>query len=136
MTAQSATDTDVAVVQSVFAAFAGGDVAALATLFHDDATWNHRNDDRFAGVHRGLADITAYLGASAELTAGTLRALPQAVMADGAGHVAVLTALSATRPDGRSLDDVQVVVVRVEDGRVRSFDQFVGDPRAVAAFWA
>jgi len=136
MTAQSASNADVAVVQAVFAAFAGGDVAALGSLFHADATWNHRNDDRFGGVHRGLDAITAYLGESAELTAGTLRAVPQAVMADGAGHVAVLTAVSATRPDGRAFDDPQIVLVGVEAGRVRSIDQFVGDPRAVAAFWA
>jgi len=136
MTAQSATDADVAVVQAVFGAFASGDVAALGSLLHADATWNHRNDDRFGGVHRGLEAITAYLGASAELTAGTLRALPQAVMADGAGHVAVLTRVSATRPDGRAFDDAQVVLVSVEGGRVRSIEQFVGDPRAVASFWA
>jgi len=136
MTAPSAHDTDIAVVQAVFGAFASGDIAALGGLLHADATWNHRNDDRFGGVHRGLDAITAYLGASAELTAGTLRALPRAVMADGAGHVAVLTQVSATRPDGRSFDDAQIVLVGVDHGRVRSIEQFVGDPRAVAAFWA
>jgi ketosteroid isomerase-like protein len=80
--------------------------------------------------------ILDYLGQSAELTAGTLRAIPQAVMGDGAGHVAVLTQVSATRPDGRSFDDRQIVLVTVEGGRVRSIEQFVGDPPAVARFWA
>lgn len=130
------TDTDIAVVRSVFETFATGDVARLGDLFHPDATWHHRNDDRFGGVHQGLDAIMAYLGASAELTAGTLRAVPQSVMADGAGHVAVLTQVSATRPDGRSFDNPQIVLVVVADGRVRSIDQFVGDPPAVAAFWA
>ncbi len=130
------TDTDVAVVRAVFECFATGDVARLGDLFHPDATWNHRNDDRFGGVHRGLDAIMSFLGASAELTAGTLRAVPQSVMSDGAGHVAVLTQVSATRPDGRSFDNPQMVLVSVADGRVRSIDQFVGDPRAVTAFWA
>jgi ketosteroid isomerase-like protein len=136
MTAPSTADTDIAVVHSVFSAFATGNVAALGDLFAPDATWNHRNDDRFGGVHAGLADIMAYLGASAELTAGSLRAVPQSTMADGAGRVAVLTQVSATRPDGRSFDDPQVVVFTLDGDRVRSVDQFVGDPRAVAAFWA
>ena len=136
MPAQSTTDADTAVVHAVFEAFASGDVAALAHLLHPDATWNHRNDDRFGGLHQGLDAILAYLGKSAELTAGTLRAVPQSVMADGAGHVAVLTQVSATRPDGRSFDNPQIVLIAVDGGRVRSIDQFVGDPRAVAAFWA
>lgn len=136
MATQSPANPDVAVVQSLFQSFATGDVAALDGLLHADASWNHRNDDHFAGVHRGVPAIVAYLGQSAELTGGTLRAVPQAVMADGAGHVAVLTQVTASRPDGRSFDDLQVVVVTVDGGRVRSIEQFVGDPRAVAAFWA
>jgi uncharacterized protein len=136
MAAESTTDTDLAVVRNVFQSFATGDVAALGDLLHSDATWTHRNDDRFGGVHRGIEAILAYLGQSAELTAGTLRATPQTLMGDGAGRVAVLVQLSATRPDGRSIDNPQIVLVTLDGGRVRSIDQFVGDPRAVAAFWA
>jgi hypothetical protein len=87
-------------------------------------------------VHRGIEAITAYLGASAELTAGTLRAVPQSLMGDGAGRVSVLVQLTASRPDGRSIDNPQIVLFTLDGDRVRSVDQFVGDPRAVAAFWA
>jgi ketosteroid isomerase-like protein len=73
---------------------------------------------------------------AAQLTAGTLRAVPQLIMADGQGHVSVLVRLSATRPDGRSMDGPQLVLFTIDGGRVRSIDQFVGDPAAVAAFWA
>ena len=78
----------------------------------------------------------AYLAQSAQLTAGTLRAVPQSVMADGQGRVCVLVQLSATRPDGRAMDGAQLVLVTLDGGRVRSIDQFVGDPAAVAVFWA
>ena len=57
-------------------------------------------------------------------------------MADGQGHVAVPVRLSASRPDGRTMDGPQVVLVTVDNGRVRAIEQFVGDPAAVAAFWA
>lgn len=135
-TTETGASSDVAVVQSLFAAFAAGDTAGFADLLHAGATWIHRNDDRFAGVHSGPEAIMAYLGESVELTAGTLRAVPASVMADGAGRVCVVTQLSATRPDGRALDDTQILLIGVDGGRARSFDQFVGDPRAVAAFWA
>ena len=68
--------------------------------------------------------------------ADLLHAEPQSVMADGQGHVAGPVRLSASRPDGRTMDGPQVVLVTVEGGRVRAIEQFVGDPAAVAAFWA
>ena len=136
MTASTATSTGVDVVRGVFGAFASGDLAALSDLLHADATWHHHNDDRFGGIHRGAGAVVAYLTESDLLTAGALRAEPRSVMADGQGHVAVLVRLSASRPDGRTMDGPQVLLVIVEGGRVRAIEQFVGDPAAVAAFWA
>ena len=135
-TASTATSTDVDVVRAVFGAFASGDLAALSDLLHPGATWHHHNDDRLGRIHRGSAAVMAYLAESAQLTEGTLRAVPQLVMTDGEGHVSVLVRLSATRPDGRSMDGPQLVLFAIDGGRVRSIEQFVGDPAAVAAFWA
>ena len=136
MTTATAAENDVAVVQAGFEAFAKGDVAAFGAMFHRDATWNHRNDDRLGGVHRGRDGIMAFLGESAQLTAGTLRAVPEALMGDGEGRVAAIMRVNGQRPDGRSFDDQQMLLCAIEGDRVRSFDQFVGDPSAVKAFWA
>ena len=127
---------DIGVVRSGFEAFAKGDLAAFASLFHVDATWNHRNDDRLGGIHRGRDGIIAFITESMKLTAGTLRPVPQSFLADAEGRVAVLVRISATRPDGRSFDDPQVLLFTVDGDRVRTVDQFVGDPAAVTAFWA
>lgn len=134
--AAPSTAVDADVVRGLFGAFASGDLAALADLLHSDATWHHHNDDRLGGIHRGSDAVIAYLTESARLTGGTLHAVPQSVMADGESHVAVLVRLSASRPDGRSMDGPQMLLVTVEGGRVRAIEQFVGDPAAVAAFWA
>ena len=135
-TASTAATTDVDVVRAFFGAFASGDLAALSDLLHANATWHHHNDDRHGGIHRGAEAIIAYLTESALLTAGTLHAEPQSVMTGGEGHVAVLVRFSASRPDGRTIGCPQVLIVTVESGRVRAIEQFVGDPAAVAAFWA
>lgn len=110
-------------------------MAGFAALFHPDATWNHRNPDRLGGVKHGVGEIVAFLGQSMTDTAGTLRPVPELIMSDDDGHVAVLTTISAERPDGRTFDDVQILYFVVEDALVRSVDQFVGDPPAVTAFW-
>ena len=127
---------DVQAVKAGYDAVAAGDIAAFAAGFHPDATWNHRNPDRLGGTKHGIEEITGFLGASFELTGGTLRAVAERYLPDGAGHVAVLTRVSGTRPDGRTFDDTQVLYFQVEDGRIRSVDQFIGDPPAVTDFWA
>jgi ketosteroid isomerase-like protein len=131
MTTATAGATDVAVVRSGFEAFAKGDVTAFAAMFHPDATWHHRNDDRLGGVHRGSDGIVAFIAESSELTGGTL-----SFMADGEGRVSVLVRVSGSRPDGRSFDNPQILLFNVDGDGVRSVDQFVGDPSAVTAFWA
>ena len=137
MTITAAHDTaDVEAVRRGFAAVAAGDMAAFAAGFYPDATWNHRNDDQLGGVKHGIDEIVDFLAQSMTLTGGTLRPVPEVLMSDGAGNVAVRTRISATRPDGRSFDDTQILLFAVADGRVRSVDQFVGDPDAVTAFWA
>jgi ketosteroid isomerase-like protein len=136
MITDTAAGTDVALVRSVFEAFANRDLAAIGDLFHDDATWNHRNNDRLGGLHRGSDGIVAFMAESAQLTAGTLRPVPQSFMADGEGRVSVLVQVSGTRPDGRSFDNPQVLLLTLDGGRVRTVDQFVGDPATVTAFWA
>ena len=50
--------------------------------------------------------------------------------------MAVVTQVSGTRPDGRTFDDTQILLFALEGDRVRSVDQFIGDPTAVTAFWA
>jgi ketosteroid isomerase-like protein len=132
--ATAAADTDV--VRAGFRAVAAGDLAGFAAMFHPGATWNHRNDDRLGGVKVGVDSIVDFLAQSMELTAGTLRPVPEIFMPDGAGHVAMLTRISGTRPDERAFDDKQILLFELEQGRVRAVDQFVGDPMAVTAFWA
>jgi ketosteroid isomerase-like protein len=136
MTTTTTADTDIAVVRAGFDAVARGDLPAFADMFHADAIWNHRNDDRLGGLHRGSDGIVAFLAESMQLTAGTLRAVPQTVMADGEGHVMVLTRISGSRPDGRTFDDQQILLFHVDGDRVRNVDQYIGNPTAVTAFWA
>ena len=117
--------------------FAAGDLAGFAAMFHPDATWNHRNDDRLGGVNAGVDGIVAFLERVGAAHRG--HAARRARDLHGRRRRAASpcsTRVSATRPDGRTFDDTQILLFTLEDGRVRSVDQFVGDPAAVTAFWA
>ena len=84
--------SDVAVVSAGFQAISEGDVAGFAAMFHADATWNHRNDDRLGGVKAGVDAILGFLGESMALTTGTLRPVPEVFMTD---HPPAVTAFWA-----------------------------------------
>jgi ketosteroid isomerase-like protein len=127
--------SDIAVVRGGFEAFGKGDMAAFAAMFAPEATWNHRNPDRLGGIHEGREGIVGFIVESGRLTAGTLRAVPEGILADGEGKVAVITRVSGTRPDGRTFDDPQILLFAVDGDVVRSVDQYIGDPPAVTAFW-
>jgi uncharacterized protein len=127
--------SNVQIVRSGYEAFGRGDMAALSELFAQDAVWTHRNGGRFAGPKNGFDAITAFFGESVQLSAGTLRVEPTELLSD-AGSVAVLVHMTATRPDGRVLDDRQVHLSHLRDGKTVAVDQYVGDPAAVEAFWA
>jgi ketosteroid isomerase-like protein len=135
MTTATAAGSDIAVVRSGFEAFGKGDMATFAAMFAPDATWNHRNPDRLGGIHQGRDGIIGFMAESGRLTEGTLRAVPEAIMGDGAGHVAVVTRVSGTRADGRTFDDAQILLFAVEGDVIRHVDQYIGDPPAVTAFW-
>ncbi len=135
MTTQTTT-SPAAVVQAGFEAFGRGDLAGFGEMFHPDASWNHRNPDDLGGIHRGREGILAFIVESGDRTAGTLRAAPLAVLTGDGGHVAVVTRVSATRPDGRTFEDTQILLFAVDGDRIRSVDQYIGDPPAVTAFWA
>jgi ketosteroid isomerase-like protein len=135
-TTATTTTADVDVVRTGFEAFAKGDLGGFGEQFHEDATWNHRNDDRLGGIHAGREAILEFIVESGRLTEGTLRAAPGVIMGDGEGHVAVTVRVSGTRPDGRTFDDPQILVFSLDAGRVRSVEQYIGDHAAVTAFWA
>jgi uncharacterized protein len=124
-----------ALVMSGYQAFATQDMQALAEAFHPDILWNHHNDDRFGGPKAGWPAVAAFFAESGELTRGTLRVEPRSTVAAG-DLVAVGAHMSGSRPDGRRLDDPQIHLFRVRAGRVVQVDQYIGDPAAVAAFWA
>ena len=124
-------------VRRGYAAFAQGDMATLADVFAPDIVWTHRNDDRWQEQKHGFDAVAAFFGESVQLTAGTLRVEAKRFLADDAADtVAVIAHMYGSRPDGRQLDDEQVHVFRIADGRATAVDQYIGDPAAVREFWA
>jgi hypothetical protein len=57
-------------------------------------------------------------------------------MGDGHGHVAVLTRISGTGPDGRTFDDTQILTSHLTTVTSEPSTSSTATPPAVTAFWA
>ena len=130
-------DTDVRsendrLVRSGYAAFAAGDLAAVAELFHPNAAWHAGRLGVLSGSHEGWDAIARFFGATMELSQGSFTVTPEETLTNDAG-VAVVVRSRAER-DGKRLDEQQVHVFRLHEGRVAEVRQFAG--AEADAFWS
>ena len=116
-----------------YAAFAKGDLAAFDELWADDIRWHNSGENPISGTFVGRQEIFEMFGRLAELTEGTFRLEPRAIVADDQwGFAAVM--LSAHRGE-RSLETMDVHTVRLVDGRVTEFWQTSTEPVRADEFY-
>jgi uncharacterized protein len=118
-----------------FERFVRGDLPALLDLFADDAAWHVPGTMALSGVHRGREAIVAFLRRTAELTGGTYRVELLWTVADD-DHLVAVYAAHGERPDGRTLDVEQALLVELEGDRWRVVRAQPLDQAAFDAFWA
>lgn len=124
--------TNEELVRSGYAAFAGGDMDALAELFAPDVVWHAQRLGQLGGDHEGWPAVAGFFGQTMQLTQGTFRIALEDVLTNDTGAAAVVR--SQAERDGRRLDERQVHLFRLEEERVIEVWQFAG-PNA-DAFWA
>jgi uncharacterized protein len=122
-----------ALVRRMFDAFARSDGLGLRGLFADDAVWTVPGDGVMAGVYEGRGTIFRFLARLPKETSGTYRSrLTDVLVSDE--HAAALYRASGAR-GGRTLDLDQLLLIRIEDGLIRSVLALPSDPRAFDEFW-
>jgi ketosteroid isomerase-like protein len=121
-------------VRQGYAAFLGGDLAALNDLFADDIVWHAPGRNQLSGDYRGKDEVFAQLAKVFELTGGTFSLEIHDVLADDE-HAVVLLRATAERPDGRRLDDIGAQVFHISDGKVTEQWLHAGDVYAGDEFW-
>ncbi|MFG2980680.1 nuclear transport factor 2 family protein [Streptomyces sp. NPDC048258] len=124
----------IALFHRTMAAFAAGDMDALAELFHPDVLWHVGGSNVLAGDHRGRDATFALFGREFQLTGGTYRPQIHDVLADD-DHTVALLHVTATR-DGRTLDLDYALVLHIRDGRITEGWVLTTDPRAYYEFWS
>ncbi len=122
-------------IQRVFAAFLGGDKRALFEVIAPDAVWLVPGTAPVSRVYAGRDEIFGLFKETRRLTDGSYRSELKWSLADDQHAVALYTA-TGRRPDGRTLELDQVLVITLHEVRWQEIVALPTDPDVFGAFWA
>lgn len=120
-------------VRRGYAAFQSGDMATLNELFADDIVWHSPGRNQMSGDFKGTDAVLEQFRKIFEVSGGTFKIDIHDVLAND-DHVVVLAHATAER-EGRRLDDNNVQVFHVRDGKVTEQWLQPGDAYASDEFW-
>ena len=115
-------------------AFAKGDMETLRELFDPGIVWHFPGQSLLAGEHRGVDAVLGFFGRTMELTAGTFRAELHDVVADDEHTVGLH--LATGQRQGRTLEDREVLVAHIGDGKVIEVWQYIEDQYTYDEFFS
>ena len=106
-----------ATIRAALAAFNANDVATLERLVDPDFVYIVRGHSSLSGEYRGWDAWAKGLARIKELTAGSMAATPEVILADD-DHVMMYARFTGSRPDGRTYNSHQAYLYRLKDGRL------------------
>jgi ketosteroid isomerase-like protein len=123
---------NLALVQSVYAAFAAGDRDRVVAAFDPDVRWHNSGSDPTSGTLVGVDAVMDYLMGENHMDEYQLDVTDMLASDE---RVAVVARTSGRRGDRRIVNDF-VQLLRVREGRVVEVHNYTWDQRAVAEFMA
>ena len=124
-------------VREALGAFGRGDIPALASeYFRPDIVWHVAGSGPLTGTFKGQDEVFGFFGSAMELSGGTFKVEPHAIMGDDDRHGIMLTTTTARRPDGRTLAVDECLVIHLADGKFAEVWHSQWDRDAWSAFWA
>lgn len=122
-------------IKAALAAFNQNDIEAMERFVHPGFVYTVRGQSSISGVYRGWEEWARGLAAIKELTAGSMSAAPEVVLADE-DHVMMYARFTGSRPDGRTYDSHQAYLYRLRDGKLIEGQTIPVDQQAFAEFLA
>jgi hypothetical protein len=109
-------------------------MGTVQSLFAEDVVWHFPGRGPLAGDYKGVGEVMAWLGRSAELTGGTLRLEVHDILANDE-HGVALTRATAER-GSKQLADNGVSIFHIRDGKAVEVWTHLGDLYASDDFWS
>lgn len=127
-------EEDVQRLRQGYDAFAAGDLDTIRGLFDDNIVWHISGRSPLAGDYKGIDEVFGFFAKLAEVSGGTFKIEVHDVLSNGT-HSIALTKNVGER-DGKRLDDNNVAVYHVSDGKVTEAWFHPGDAYATDEFFS
>ena len=128
-------EKNIATIRAALAAFNANDIAALERLVDPGFVYIVRGQSSLSGEYRGWDAWAKGLARVKELTADSMAARPDVILADD-NHVMMYARFTGSRLDGRTYDSHQAYLYRLKDGRLLEGQTIPVDQQAFAEFLA
>ncbi len=126
-------DSNLEMLRSLYDALAAGDLETVLGLLSDNVRAHVPGASQVAGEYEGKGAVAGYVGKLAELSGGTLRFEPHAVLAEGDHGVGLVKDLAER--EGATLAMNNVHVWHFGDGALTEIWVYPGDLHAWDQFW-
>jgi ketosteroid isomerase-like protein len=127
--------SDAAILQTGYSAFASGDVGAVLAICADDVVWNVAGDSPISGSWVGHQGVVDFCTTVFERSAATLKVEVDEMFDNGTGTVVALSTISAERR-GKSFAWPAAQVWQFDAGLVTSLQEFYAQQAEIDAFWS
>ena len=118
-------EQNVEFVNSVYGAFARGDVPAVLGAFADDIEWFEAEGMPYGGLHRGPDAVAQNVFGPITEDVEGFAVTPEELIGSGATVAAVVRYTGTGKATGKALDVPVVHVWDIRDGKIARFRQFI-----------
>ncbi|MBC5808450.1 MAG: hypothetical protein DLM53_11045 [Candidatus Eremiobacter antarcticus] len=122
------------VLRRTYDAYVTKDFDTLKAVFAPNLTWHVSGKSGVSGDYQGIDEVLDYFRRTIADTAETLKVEAQGFLG-GDNYGAILLHVTASR-QGKKLDDDQMLVGKIRDGRVTEMWQTSTNQQASDEFWS
>ena len=124
---------NIALVRSLYEAFAKGDVPTVLAGFADDIEWNEPEGIPYGGQYRGPQAVAENVFGPVTSDFDDFDVSPEEILADGDRVVVLLTVTGTANESGNKLSMPAAHVWTVRDGKIAEFRQLADSATMNAA---
>lgn len=126
---------NLALLQRTYEALGAGDAEFLESVADAGFTVEISGTSAISGTASGVEEAFSEFQRSMELTAGDMSMQPRHMLADDNVGIAIID-VTASRPDGRTIEQQLIHEWRFSDGRISGLREWVWDQAGDVEFWS
>ena len=126
--------TNIEIAKAYIQAVQQGDQASLGELLSPTITWHQPGDNRFSGIHSGIAAVGGLIGQMMAVSEGSFAITAANRFLANGDLVAVEIEFAGAR-GGAKMSQPGIDLLRISDGKIVEVWLFSSDPAEEDAFW-